>query len=160
MSEQTKAPEICTTYNGVRVTLNERTNRWEFELRGRAASRDTLAEARKAIDAPPPKDKIPFNPIEAWHFESDWVFGLPVPRKVRVTSLTENNQCWISMIDPNYRGYRERTRVGADQVYPCGPENDAVIKTIMERNTEIGNLKKEVERLRKTLATVEVKKFA
>jgi hypothetical protein len=86
--------EVKTVYSDVEITYFEGTNDWHFELRGRSRTAPTLAKAKEAIDAPPPKDKKPFTRIKAY---LSMYSGI---EEVEITSLAESryrdSEVWIS----------------------------------------------------------------
>ena len=57
---------ISTTYNGIVITYDERADKWLYTPRNRDRSAKSLELAKKAIDAPPPKEEKPFERIQAY----------------------------------------------------------------------------------------------
>ena len=55
---------LIVTYRDIAITYDEQKDKWFFTLRGRDRSADSLANAKKAIDAPPPKEEKPFERFE------------------------------------------------------------------------------------------------
>lgn len=77
--------ELVTEHNGIKITYEERTDSWLFELRGRERRAGSLASAKEKIDAPEPKDKKPFKRQQA--FQNQYGTGW---RRVDVTSIAES----------------------------------------------------------------------
>lgn len=60
------APQIAVEHNGIKITYNEDRNEWEFTLRDRDRTAETLAKARECIDRPVKDKKTVFQRIECW----------------------------------------------------------------------------------------------
>ena len=117
-----KPETVVVKYAGVEITYNEDTNRWNFELRGRERNAESLAAAKKAIDAPEPMKKASFERIKVYMFERWKADGTGV-ESVEVTSVADSRygtEVWIVNA-----GRREKVR--ADAVYVATPENEALI---------------------------------
>jgi hypothetical protein len=136
-----------TTYKGVEVVYNVDDNNWLFTLRGRDKSSSTLRLAIEAIDAPPPKNKKPFTPFQAYYLQSEYDSDYEI---VTVTSLAENSasyrglEVWVRH-ETSKSGWRkkgDRSKVDLDKLFAINPENDQ--KIVM-----LGDIEKEQEKLRK-----------
>lgn len=113
--------KISVTYDGVDINYIERSNTWNFELRGRERHADSLKSAKEAIDKPEPKQKIPFTRIPAWmvtgafsgHKSTQFV-------RVEITSIAETEgyggilDFWI--VSDGDRAKEPNTRLIADTV--------------------------------------------
>lgn len=137
-----------TTYKGIEITFEERTEKWEFELRGRKMFRGSLADAKKAIDAPPPKDKKPFTRIEAYFAGGYSNDGY---KKVVVTSLAEENYghptVWIS------DGTR-RSKEMARGLKIVNDKNTAIIEQIKDIDKQRDILLKKKDSLERSLEDI------
>lgn len=143
---------LTTTHKEIEIVYDEQYDKWRFTLRGKDRSADTLANAKKAINAPAPKEDN-FHRFEAWYGSS---YG-DVFRRVTVTSMTETGRYWISYEEkhPSGRTSKERTQAGLLNIFPCNPENDAVVARLKAKSKEIEALRVELEAIRKELSTAQ-----
>lgn len=148
-----ETPEIKITHGGIEITYDERRNLFCFELRGRCRTADSLAKARAAIDAPPPKEKKPFTRFKAWKRDSlGWSAATYI--EVEVTSITEGGgQVWISTPD---KKYSQRSKVPATSVYPRNEKNDAIVAEWKERQERVKALEDEQSKTVKKLKAYEI----
>lgn len=143
-----KENTIQVVHNDTHITYNEPENKWQFTLRGRDRSAESLAKAKELIDKPVPAGKAkPFEKIPAWFFGySD------TPKKVEVTGIAESpsyrrgeSSVWIVM-----DGARTKQNV-TSSIYPSSPKNDKIIAQITAKETESEKLHQEARELKYTL---------
>lgn len=145
---------IEQTHDGVKITYNESRNVWEFELRGRCRSAESLAKAKEAIDKPVPEKTKPFERFDAW-FNSygEWL-------RATVTSISESNswnqQVWISLPKTETNRKERRLKTTPENLYPCGPKNDSILKKIQECDERSRIARKESEDLRLKMTVYEL----
>lgn len=141
---------IQHTHRGVVITYNENSNRWQFTLRGRDKSAESLSLARAAIDKPEPKSAKPFAKIEAWEYRND------APERVTVTGIAEKGwrgmpEVWIKDAGGNRRKEDPESRI-----YPATDNNNEVFAKITEKYAAIRALDDECSKLRSKLATLKI----
>ena len=142
-----------TTHNGIEITYDENRNVWTFELRGRERSAVSLVAAKAAIDAPPPKEKKPFQRIEAWVL---YQYGSAEPQRVTITSIAEGpswrtgHEVWIT------DNKKARQKVSASSVYPVGEHNDARVSEYIDLGLRIEQLQEEREKVHAKLTAYRV----
>lgn len=144
MSEQLKY-----SYKNIEITYNEGTSRFEFLLRGKSRSADNLINAKKAIDAPPPKDKKPFERRKCWIERG---YGSHDMKEVIVTSIAESpswagTQAWV------LEG-KSRSKESVTRLYLMNDKNSALMKEIDRLIKEEAALAKEREKLHAKLDTL------
>jgi len=140
------------TYRDILITYDETRDKWLFVLRGKERSADTLANAKKAIDAPPPKDDH-FRRFEAWYNYGGYGANY---HPVTVTSMTESGRFWITY---TRNRSKERTQGDGHALFPCNPHNDAVVARIKAKNEELKVLQEELSKIREELKRVEQKDY-
>lgn len=139
---------IKVTYNETEITYDERANVWRFILRGINRHSDTLAKAKEAIDKPPPKKKSQFKRFDAFYWQS-W----GGPALVEVTSIADHLpgyrvEVHISYKDKDHRGFRQRSRVQADDIFPCDAIVNGYANDWRALEKEIETLKEKQSRIR------------
>ena len=129
-------PTLTTTHNGITISYHEKENIWCFELRGKERFRNTLLEAKAAIDAPAPKDKVPFKRTPAFYKH----FGAGIDR-VEVTSVAAlpgyascRTEYWI--VDAN----KNRLKVWGTDLFAITPKNEDLVSQIELNRKEIEHL--------------------
>lgn len=138
---------IQDTHKGVIIAYNESRNRWEFALRGRDRSSDSLASAREMIDKPAPKEAKPFARIPAWEVRHGGT-----PSHVEITGIAESGfrssgvYVWIK--DANGSRRKEDAEI---RLYPSCEHNDAICAEIIKHRKEMDELGKKCETLRNKL---------
>jgi hypothetical protein len=65
--DQEKEKTLSVVYRDIEITYDKYKNKWFFTLRGHDRSAETLINAKKAIDVPPPKEEKSFKRFEAWY---------------------------------------------------------------------------------------------
>lgn len=129
-------------YRDITVTYDESDDLWKFTLRGVDRSARTLANAKKAIDAPEPKNKRRFEECFAYYKRN---YASELPEKVRVTGLAERGryasqqQVWIvEVADKN-----SRRKVGVDDLIAASPKNVKLAAEWqeLEKQTEVLHVK-------------------
>lgn len=131
--------KISVTFRDIEIVYDELRDRWIFTLRGRELSRESLAKAKESISREPPKDKKPFEKIEAWHMP----YNRYVAQKVTVTSIAEKSrygseqEAWVTLEDGS--------RLKAQQVrlFAVTKENDKLFKKIAKLRSQIGLMETE-----------------
>ena len=139
---------IKVVHNETEILYNEHTNVWEFVLRGRSRTAESLTKAREFIDKEPAakKEKL-FEPFDALicHYGHDY-------RTVRVTSCAGLGyggklEWWIS-----YDG--KRTKM--DGIYGITPENQKRIAHIEGLRKQVAALEEEILATHRSLELVSV----
>ena len=74
-----------TEHEGIEITYNEHSNEWEFVLRGRSRSVESLSKAKEAIAKEPKEKRAPFPRFDAYYFT-----GWEGYKIVTVTSIAED----------------------------------------------------------------------
>lgn len=136
------ATEIKTKHSGIEIVYDEASDRWLYELRGKERSSDTLALAKVAIDAPPPKDKKPFAKVRAY-----WVKWGEILSGT-VTSIAQQSrygstgtQVWF--VHDDKKQWRKREKVRLAEICPMTDENTASVQRVEEIERQIADLEKE-----------------
>jgi hypothetical protein len=135
-----------TTYCGIEIILNERTEHWHFLLRGKERCSSTLALAKAAIDAPPPANKKPFTRQRAYrkHYALGW-------GEVEVTSIADSGYAsarmfWVTSHD------KRREKVTNSDLFAKTKANDAKIYQIEVKRAEIETLQEQIREIEKLVA--------
>lgn len=144
--------QIKVTHSGVTITYNEREDKWQFTLRGRDRSADSLAKAKEYIDKPIPAEKAkPFAKIPAWLYS----YNAEEPVKVEVTGIAEINygcqSVWI-----NNSGVRSKERV--HNIYQRNDKNDMLIGQIISKLQQVGSLREEISDIKSMLGQLIISK--
>lgn len=145
-------PELIKhTHSGVVIFYNENRNTWDFVLRGRDRSSESLTLAREAIDKPVPKTTKEFEKIQAWEFR----YGYS-PSKVEVTGIGDKTyegewNVWIKD-----SGGRRRKENPSYTIYPANANNDALAELIIGKHKEIKRITSEIADLSKKLSPLKV----
>lgn len=139
---------IKETYKEVEITYNERNNTWEFILRGRERTAESLAKAKEIIDKPPAPKEKPFERVPVWycHYREGWHRGT-------VTSL---KQCrYSSHVEARVSfGKESIATVGAvrvvepSELFPCNEKSDALVEEWKVLEEEIQSLTKQQEKIK------------
>lgn len=124
-----------TLYNAIEISYNEENDRWEFELRGRARSAESLAKAKEAIDKEPKEKRTQVFPrFDAYRFRYGDEISI-----VTVTSVADTRysgvEFWIT-------GKDGRSKERASQLYPVNEKNTAIVTEIKRINAQIEGLDK------------------
>lgn len=147
---------IIVKYGGIEITYEERTNVWNFELRGRERNTVSLNDAKEAIDKPDPVKKKPFTRIPAFVLASIHYGAAHTFEAVQITSVAErqsfngNPQVWI--VD----SAGKRSQEPIVKVYQDTPLNRARMASYIAADKHMTNLRKENEAALKLIAVVEV----
>ena len=142
---------ITTTYGGVDIAYNEDENKWEFELRGRFYSVDTLAVAKHKIDSRP-KVKREFQRFEALRAVR---YGKELYETVVVTSYAgadgwrNTDEFWITC-----NGKREKEQ--RDSLLKASAKNKGLIQQEKELTEQSNTIDKQIEALRKQMERIDV----
>jgi hypothetical protein len=149
------AEAVVVKYCDIEITYNEGADCWQFELRGRSRSAESLAKAKEAIDKPAPSEKQepPFNRAKAYKSESwtnDGDFSL-----VDVTSIAEGNG-FSTSVNLWVVANGKREKVGLEKLFAVSAENDALIAEMKSLSNQELQLQKQRNRMAKLLRTLEV----
>lgn len=145
--------QIEVTHSGTTITYNENKDKWEFTLRGRDRSADSLAGAKASIDKPVPAEKVkPFQKVDAWFFDY-----LDDPKKVQVTGVAESRHLEMPEVWITSKEGRKKVKV-RNTLYRSDDKNDMIVSQMKDRLRQIGNLKNELSQLRAKLASLEITK--
>lgn len=121
---------LKVTYGEVEIIYDESSDKWTFELRGRCRSMESLAKAKEFIDRPVKDDsEKKFEPVKCWLKRYGDGF-----KTVTVTSVADcdyRKRVWT--VDEHKR----RSLETVDNLYPCGVENDALVASWTELQTQI-----------------------
>lgn len=142
---------ITHTHNGTVVTYNENNNRWEFTLRGRDRSTESLTLAREAIDKPDPKKAKPFEKIAAWFMK----YGDNI-EKVEVTGIGEKSRYSSSSHEVWIKTSNGRNKQDVHYLKPSNEKNDSIIAQMLARRESIAKLEKEFEKLKSSLEPLKI----
>lgn len=145
---------LKTQHNGIEITYNEKLNRWEFELRGRERSTDTLALAKAAIDKPEPKDKPPFKRCKAYteHTWSGDGFQTVEVTSVANTHDWQETEYWI------VTEKAQRQKISRHSLYPVNEKNSDLMAKIVSLDHQRDDLLNEREALKKKLQQMPTQK--
>lgn len=149
-----KEKPISVTYGGVEIVYVEGTNKWQFTLRGRERSTESLENAKIAIAKPPPANKKPFEKTEA--YQDDWDGRDHGYIKVTITSIAEKTyygsepRFWIS------RPGKSRVQADKTKLFAVTPENESRIAAIQKMRKQIDGLEKSVKTEQRLLKPVEI----
>lgn len=141
---------ITTEHNGITITYNEPMNIWEFELRGRSRTAESLAKAKEAIDKPPK------NKAEAKTFKrcEAFAFSFGEVKRITVTSIADEDswngaQCWVIQDG-------RRSRQPVHSTYAITPENEARVKEFISTTEKIKALRSKTEQIKQAMTPIEV----
>lgn len=131
---------IQVVHSDITITYNEGEDKWQFTLRGRDRSAESLAKAKEYIDKPlPPEKAKPFEKIPAWFIPySD------EPQKVVVTGIAERERfssdvaVWITN-----NGKRSKESVRS-RIFPQNATNDALAAQIIAAQAEISKSRESI----------------
>jgi hypothetical protein len=138
VSEQT----LTATHQGVEIEYDEYKDRWTFELHGKERVAESLANAKKAIDAPDPKEKATFVSKKALLVHS--YRGVQV---VTVTSeAADSGNFWVV----NSKG--ARSKEGGSALMAYGPANVRLYKESAALDAEASLLSKKAQHKRKEMS--------
>jgi hypothetical protein len=141
------------THEGTVITYNEKENKWEFTLRGRDRSAESLAKAKEFIERPVPEEKAkPFKKIPAWFFHH-----AQAPQKVEVTGIAERTFSSLLYVWINNSGKRSKECV-SHTIYPSTPANDEKVAEMLKKAAEIEHLEEEYQKLKSSLTPLELPK--
>jgi hypothetical protein len=152
---------VKTTYNGTEITYNERTDRWEFELRGSSRSAETLSKAKEVIEKPAPKDKTPFTRTPAFYrgYSGDGYQKVEVTSIANSSSLYGGKEVWVSIPTANAKrgdGRPERTKVRTSDLRAYVPENVELVDKMRVTSDAIAKLENEKTRLAEQMKAFEL----
>jgi hypothetical protein len=144
---------IQVVHDETTITYNESEDKWEFTLRGRDRSAESLAKAKEYIDKPVPAEKAkPFEKIPAWFLRYE-----RKPVQIEVTGIAErpryggDNQVWI-------KSGTHRSKENVRDIVPSNPKNDALIVSMLENLEARSKLVSEYEKLRQKLEPLVIAK--
>lgn len=128
-----------TTHNEIEITYNEDKDRWDFELRGRQRSAESLAKAKEAIDKEPVEKRKQVFPRFAAYLKKNWEGYVTVT----VTSMADAGYrggiyFWIAMKDGT------RQKEGAESLFPVNEKNTSIIAEIARLDAMVAALKEKI----------------
>ena len=127
-----------TVHNSIEISYNEEKDVWEFTLRGRSRSAQSLSKAKEAIDKEPPEKRTQTFPrFDAYIF----TYGHE-DKIVSVTSIADDpyratTYFWISSKD------KSRSKEPASNLFPVNEHNTGVVAEIRRVRKEIDGLEKQ-----------------
>jgi hypothetical protein len=145
----------------VEIRYSESDNNWTYTLRGKERRAETLANAKKAIDAPLPKDKKAFKQFDAY-VHTAFSKGSPLA-KVTVTGIVyskyRRDQVYIKYHNADSGRRRGRNTVCRNTAYISSllaitPENEAIVAKLEELQTQRNNIEAEMENQGKKLTGI------
>jgi hypothetical protein len=139
---------IQVVHDETTITYNESKDKWEFTLRGRDRSAESLAKAKEYIDKPVPAEKAkPFEKISAWNYaHSD------KPERIEVTGIAESNGYCRDELHVWIKLGTSRQKVSVPyRIYPSNPKNDALMASIIEKLAAVRKLQDECSLIRQKL---------
>jgi len=128
------ADKMTVTYHDVSIEYREDNDRWYYELDGRERSAESLANAKKAIDATP-KPKKTFKPFQAYLLR----YGAEL-QVVTVTSQASETDSWDNSFDFWVTIEGKRRKESGRRLYCINDKNDGLM-------AESAALDKEIKRL-------------
>lgn len=140
------------TYSDIEISYNEDKDRWDFELRGRRRSAESLAKAKEAIDKEPAeKRKQVFPRFTAYRFR----YGQEI-ETVTVTSVADEQgfgglRFWIA-------GKNGREKERCTMLFPVNESNDAIIIEMQSIQTQMDALEEKKDALREKLQSATIPK--
>ena len=145
--------QIEVVHSDTTITYNEREDKWQFTLRGRDRSADSLAKAKEYIDKPVAAEKAkPFEKIDAWFFEYT-----DDPKKVQVTGIAESRYSSSPEVWINSKEGRKRVQVRY-KLFVANEQNDTTVGQMVARKNQIDLLRKEISNLKEKLIQLEIPK--
>jgi hypothetical protein len=129
--------QIKVTYDGVEIIYRENDDRWQFELRGRERSAESLAKAKEAIDKPEPVKKVAFERMKAYvrprYGNVDKYLMGEVTSIAEGRNFSNRREVWVVV-------GKDREKRDEFYVFEISAANDATL-------AEIARLAKEIEAL-------------
>jgi hypothetical protein len=142
--------EIKATHNGIEITYNEHFNRWDFELRGRERSAESLYKAKQIISKPCSEPSSKTFVRRKGYILDRWGFGEPIA--VEITSVAGHkfgNQYFRLMING------ARREEPAYKVIESTPETEAKlaeykegVEIITKKIAELNKINESIPRLK------------
>jgi hypothetical protein len=146
---------IQVVHDETTITYNESEDKWEFTLRGRDRSAESLAKAKEYIDKPVPAEKAkPFEKIPAWLLDYN-----RKPVQVEVTGVAERTryggeeEVWI-------KSGATRCKQKVRNIVPSNRKNDELIASMLCNLEDQRKLSNEYEKLRQKLDPLVIAKEA
>lgn len=144
------------TYEGISIAYIERSDEWEFELRGRTRRAPSLSKAKELINKEPAEKRVkPWEPFQCYQWER---YGSEGVTKSTVTSCagrarySNGIEWWVK----TSKGKREK--VSTDQLFAITPDNDKRIAEWKELDAQIDELQAKQAKLRASLKQIETPK--
>lgn len=131
-----------TEHSGIEITYNEVKDRWEFELRGRSRSADSLAKAKEAINKEPvEKRKQAFPRFDAYlnRYQNGW--GVVSVTSVADAGYRSGEYFWIS------NAQRGREKESASSLFPVNEHNTRIVDEIKRFESQIETCQEQVSKL-------------
>lgn len=140
---------MTVDYSGITITYKEDTNTWDFELRGRARSVRSLAEAKTAIDKVPAEKKKPFPRQKAFRKQYSGII------EVEVTSFAG----WESWREPKVAEFwyvDKEGRRSKSSLYAYSKKNCELFRQIQELEAQAKEIDKQIGKLTNSFERFEV----
>lgn len=132
---------IKTTYRGIEISYDEGDDKWHFTLRDKDRSAETLANAKKAIDAPVREGKKPFSRFKAWRKR----YNRDEFELVTVTSIANNRYGGQKLWVTGPHGDREQEYPGS--LYEISDHNEQLLAQSKVKRDELNNLHAEIQKI-------------
>jgi hypothetical protein len=137
---------IQVVHHETTIIYNESEDKWEFTLRGRDRSAESLAKAKEFIDKPVPAEKAkPFEKITAWLLDYN-----RKPVRVEVTGVAERSR-YGGEDDVWIKSGTTRCKQKVRNIVPSNPKNDELIASMLSNLEAQSKLATEYEKLRQKL---------
>jgi len=127
------ADTLSVTHRDIEITYSEFTDSWTFKFEESSYGRQSLAEARKAVDKfldNENKFKAKFERVAAYAYDY-----MDSYEPCEITSIANQSYVWVSLTKD-----KSRQKKLAVTVYLKNETNDALIKEIKNRKAEINAL--------------------
>lgn len=148
---------LKTEYSGIEIQYLEESNKWEFTLRGRTRTADSLAKAKEFIDKQP-KPKVAFQPFSAYR-QAGWKAreSGELYDTVEVTSFAgtshgygsgNRREWWIRNSEDR------REKVWESELFVINGKNAAIIDRLKALTKERENLNKRETELKNEMQMI------
>lgn len=150
--------DIKVTHNGIEIVYDPASNLWEFELRGRQRSAESLKKAQEFIDKPvkDPK-KSTFQRVNCYFKERDWGLGEDTWAVLVATSISRDRWSNPVVWTTDEKG-KERRKIDSRGLFPVTPDNTAIIEKLSKLTDDIKALRVQAEALEKKLKPITIPK--
>lgn len=129
---------ITTEYRGIKITYNEDKENWGADVAGDAWEKQTLKECKKKIDDWFKKESN-FQRFDVYYM--GWG---TTPKIATVTSLTDNNEAWIT-------SESGRNKVTVKYLYSICDANTEIVKKFNDLENQLKQISNDQKELLKGL---------